>query len=99
MQNVYATYKYYIFVLQDMYNILLQGSDSHMKLLGNLRNENTQISTDMSDKIRVQNENLPEWKDKTATQLRSVQQNVEKFLLEDIRRDTPTGKSSVCVWY
>lgn len=74
-----------------MYNILLQGSDGHMKLLENLRNRSTQISAEMSEKINVQNENSSKWNDKTLTQLQSVQQKIEKFLLEDIRRDTPTG--------
>lgn len=75
-----------------MYNILLQGSACHMKFLENLRTRNTQISSDMSDKIAIQNESLSKRNDKTATQLHSIQQKVEKFVLEDVRRDTPTGK-------
>ncbi|XP_014468318.1 PREDICTED: bipolar kinesin KRP-130-like isoform X2 [Dinoponera quadriceps] len=77
--------------VKNIYNILLQGNDGHMKLLENLRNRNTQVSTSMNDKIEIQNENSSEWSDKTTTQVRSMQQKVEKFLLEDIRRDTPTG--------
>ncbi|XP_011138995.1 kinesin-like protein Klp61F isoform X2 [Harpegnathos saltator] len=77
--------------VKNIYDILLQGSEDHMKLLENLRNRNTLISTDMSDKISTQNKNSAEWYDNIVTQLRSIQQKVEKFLLEDVRRDTPTG--------
>ncbi|XP_032682727.1 kinesin-like protein Klp61F [Odontomachus brunneus] len=77
--------------IRNMYNVLLQGSDCHMKLLEDLRNRNTQISSNMSDKIGIKNESLSKWNDKTVTQLHSIQQKVEKFLLEDVRHDTPTG--------
>lgn len=50
------------------------------------------MSTEMNDKVINQNETSFDWNDKTTAQLHAVQEKVDKFLLEDIRRDTPTGK-------
>lgn len=63
-----------------------------MKLLRNLRNKNLQACAEMDDRFKDQNEKSSDWNDKTVTQLHSIQERIEKFLLEDIRRDTPTGK-------
>ncbi|XP_067210795.1 kinesin-like protein Klp61F [Linepithema humile] len=77
--------------VKNIYDIMIQGSEDHKKLVEEFKKKNLQLSTEQSDKIRNQEENLSDWNGKTTTQLHSMQERIGKFLLEDLRRDTPTG--------
>ena len=55
--------------------------------------KNVQMLTELNDKIKKQSEISSDWSDKTSTELHSIQEIIGKFLLEELRHDTPTGKS------
>jgi FtsZ-binding cell division protein ZapB len=78
---------------------LIQGSEDHKNLLEEFKNKNLQMSLEQSDKIKSQEETLSDWNDKTITQSHSMQERIGKFLLEELRRDTPTGKSFISDFY
>lgn len=79
-------------ILQNIHDILIRGGEGHTELMEELRDKSLQISTELSDNANVQKEDSFNWNDKTTMQLHSMQERIEKFLLEDLRRDTPTGK-------
>jgi len=59
-----------------------------------LKKKNLEASTKLNDQITNESKNLSDWSNMTTTELHSIQERVGKFLLEDLRQDTPTGKSS-----
>lgn len=70
----------------------MEGYDNHVKLVEEKKKENLQMFTKLDDEIKRQSEISSDWNDKTRTELHSIQERIGKFLLEDLRRDTPTGK-------
>lgn len=57
-----------------------------------LKKKNLQASVELNEKLTSENKNSSVWNDKTITELHSIQERVGKFF-EDLRHDTPTGKS------
>lgn len=80
-----------------MYNVLEQGSHDHRNLIEQLKKKNLQIAIELNDKLMCESTNSSVWNDQIITELHSIQERVEKFL-EDLRHDTPTGKSSVFIY-
>jgi hypothetical protein len=64
-----------------------------------LKKKNLQASIKLNDQITNQSENLSDWSNITTTELHSIQERVGRFLLEDLRHDTPTGKFSTFMQY
>lgn len=56
--------------------------------------KNLQTSVELNDKLISESKNSSVKNDETITELHSIQERVGKFL-EDLRHDTPTGKSPV----
>lgn len=69
----------------------MEGYNNHVKLVEDKEKENLQIFIELNDEIKRQSEVSSDWSDKTTTELHSIQGKIEKFLLEDLRRDAPTG--------
>ncbi|EZA46701.1 Bipolar kinesin, partial [Ooceraea biroi] len=80
--------------VKTIYNILIQGNNDHMKLMKELKKKNLEASVKLGDQITSQSESLSDWNDVATMELQSIQERVGKFLVEDLRRDTPTGKYS-----
>lgn len=76
---------------------MIQGSKDHKNLVTEFGENNLQMSIRQNDKIRSQEETLSVWNEKTTTQLHSMQERVGKFLFEELRHDTPTGKASIFI--
>lgn len=72
----------------------MEGYDNHVKLVEEKEKENVQMFVKLNDEIKRQSEISSNWNDKTIMELHSIQEKIGKFLLEDLRRDTPTGKFS-----
>lgn len=70
----------------------MEGCDNHVKLVEEKEKKNLQMFIELDDEIKRQSEISSDWDDKTTTELNSIQERIGKFLLEDLRRDTPTGK-------
>lgn len=79
-------------ILQNIHHILMEGYDNHVKLVEEKEKKNLQMFIELDDEIKRQSEISSDWNDKTTTELNSIQERIGKFLLEDLRRDTPTGK-------
>ncbi|RLU25689.1 hypothetical protein DMN91_001846 [Ooceraea biroi] len=77
--------------VKTIYNILIQGNNDHMKLMKELKKKNLEASVKVGDQIKSQSESLSDWNDVATMELQSIQERVGKFLVEDLRRDTPTG--------
>jgi len=72
----------------------MEGYNNHVKLVEEKEKENLQMFIKLNDEIKRQSEISSDWSDKTTMELHSIQEKVGKFLLEDLRRDTPTGNFS-----
>ncbi|KAH0953690.1 hypothetical protein HN011_005552 [Eciton burchellii] len=79
--------------VKSIHNILIQGNNDHTRLMKDLKKKNLQASIKLNDQITNQSENLSDWSNITTTELHSIQERVGRFLLEDLRHDTPTGST------
>ncbi|KAM0732655.1 Kinesin-like protein Klp61F [Formica fusca] len=77
--------------IENIHHILMEGYDNHVKLVEEKEKKNLQMFIELDDEIKRQSEISSDWNDKTTTELNSIQERIGKFLLEDLRRDTPTG--------
>lgn len=73
-------------------DVIRQEKEDQKILVKAFSENNLQICTEHNNKIRNLEENASNWSDQTTTQLHSIQERTGKFLLEELRRDTPTGK-------
>ncbi|KAL0132743.1 hypothetical protein PUN28_000465 [Cardiocondyla obscurior] len=81
---------HFIKSIQNIYDVLIQGSNDHEKLAKELTKKNFEASTELNNKITHESENSSAWNDKTITELHSIHKRIGKFL-ENLRRDPPTG--------
>lgn len=79
-----------------MYDTLVQRSHDHKKLAEELKEKNLQMSIELNDKLASQSKHSSVWNDKTLTEMHLIQEKIGKFL-EDLRHDTPTGKSLIFI--
>ncbi|EFN72909.1 Bipolar kinesin KRP-130 [Camponotus floridanus] len=77
--------------IENNQHILMEGYNNHVKLVEEKEKENLQMFIKLNDEIKRQSEISSDWSDKTTMELHSIQEKIGKFLLEDLRRDTPTG--------
>ncbi|XP_050448393.1 kinesin-like protein Klp61F [Cataglyphis hispanica] len=77
--------------IENIHHILMEGYNNHVKLVKEKEKKNLQMFIKLGDEIKKQSEVSSDWNDKTTTELHSIQERIGKFLLEDLRRDTPTG--------
>ncbi|XP_072752468.1 kinesin-like protein Klp61F isoform X2 [Anoplolepis gracilipes] len=77
--------------IEIIHHIIMQGYDNHIKLVKEAEQKKLQMFINLSNEIEKQNKISFDWNDKTAMELHSIQDRIGKFLLEDLRRDTPTG--------
>lgn len=70
----------------------MEGYNNHVKLVKEKEKKNLQMFIKLGDEIKKQSKISSDWNDKTTTELHSIQERIGKFLFEDLRRDTPTGK-------
>ncbi|KAL6443151.1 hypothetical protein ACFW04_002832 [Cataglyphis niger] len=77
--------------IENIHHILMKGYNNHVKLVKEKEKKNLQMFITLGDEIKKQSEISSDWNDKTTTELHSIQERIGKFLLEDLRRDTPTG--------
>lgn len=55
------------------------------------RNKVQISSTEIGRKLENQSVEFTEWNIGITTELRTTQHQIDKFLMEDLRRDVPTG--------
>lgn len=72
----------------------MEGYNNHVKLVEEKEKENLQMFIKLNDEIKRQSEISSDWSNKTTMELHSIQEKIGKFLLEELRRDTPTGNFS-----
>ncbi|XP_072756938.1 kinesin-like protein Klp61F isoform X1 [Anoplolepis gracilipes] len=77
--------------IENIHHVIKEGYDNHIKLVKEAEQRKLQMFINQSDEIEKQNKISSDWNDKTAAELHSIQDSIGKFLIEDLRRDTPTG--------
>ncbi|XP_072751582.1 kinesin-like protein Klp61F isoform X2 [Anoplolepis gracilipes] len=77
--------------IENIHHIIKERYDNYIKLVNEAEQRKLQMFINLSDEIKKQNKISSGWNDKTATELHLIQDRIGKFLLEDLRRDTPTG--------
>lgn len=64
---------------------------NHVEIVEQHRHKAEDGLTEIGRKFENQGVESTEWNNRITAQLRTTQHQVDKFLVEDIRRDTPTG--------
>lgn len=66
---------------------------NHIELSEQQRNKATNSSTEICRKFEDQGVKSTEWNNRITAELHTTKHQVDKFLVEDLRRDMPTGST------
>lgn len=71
--------------------MVTDASTTHSHLMEEHRAAAHNSYSEMNYKLESQSVACTEWDDKIKSQLHSIHEKVDKFVVEDLRRDVPTG--------
>lgn len=77
--------------VQELHKIVMDASVDHVEFMEDQRNKLEMSSMEIGRKLENQSVESTEWNNKMNTELRTTQHQIDKFLVEDLRRDVPTG--------
>ena len=78
-------------VFQELHKIVGDASVDHVEFMEDQRNKAEMSSMEIGRKFEKQSVDSTEWNSKITAELRTTQHQIDKFLVEDLRRDEPTG--------
>ncbi|XP_043480001.1 kinesin-like protein Klp61F [Leptopilina heterotoma] len=81
--------------VQELHKIVADASVDHVEFMEDQRNKVLTSSTEICRKLETQSVEFTEWNIGITTELRTTQHQIDKFLVEDLRRDVPTGTTPV----
>ncbi|XP_012285273.1 kinesin-like protein Klp61F [Orussus abietinus] len=78
---------------REIHQIVADYSVNHDEYMEDQRSKLQNLNSDVTRKLETQGVESLEWNNKITSTLRTTQHEVDKFLIEDLRRDVPTGNT------
>lgn len=71
--------------------MITEASSAHTNFMNEQRTTSLNSYSEMNHKLENQTAGSTEWKNTISSQVHNTHEKVEKFILEEWRRDVPTG--------
>lgn len=81
--------------VQDLHKLVTDASVDHVEFMEDERNKAMVSSAEIGRKLDTESVGFSEWNNRITTELRTTKHQIDKFLVEDLRHDVPTGTTPV----
>lgn len=78
-------------MFQDLHKLVTDASVDHVEFMEDERNKAMVSSAEIGRKLDTESVGFSEWNNRITTELRTTKHQIDKFLVEDLRHDVPTG--------